>query len=287
MKLKRTILLCPFIYALVGATVALAAETEERQTIRKSFTLAGDRERRLELDNFEGTVKVTGTTSAEVEFVIDETVEADSAERAAAARRETHLDLTQTNNAIRCYADGPFRCRNGSNNFHGWKTLGYKVRYDIAVKLPAGTDYQVKTVNGGDLEIENTSGSFNLDNVNGAVHMTGITGAGHVYALNGGVRVKFTANPTAPCYFGSLNGNVEVWFRPGLSADARLKTFNGHAYADFPVSSLPSDPPTKKVVNGRQIYRSGEFQGARIGQGGPELKFDSFNGDIRILEQKN
>ena len=124
------------------------------------------------------------------------------------------------------------------------------------------------------------------ENINGGIRMTDVSGAGRVYALNGKVRVRFTENPKADCYFGSLNGNVEVTFRPGLSANARLKTFNGKAYSDFPVSYLAADQPTKKSENGKFIYKSGEFQGVRIGEGGPELKFDAFNGNIRILNQE-
>jgi len=107
-----------------------------------------------------------------------------------------------------------------------------------------------------------------------------------VYALNGKVRVRFTENPKADCYFGSLNGNVEISFRAGLSANARLKTFNGKAYSDFPVSYLAPDRPVKKVENDKLLYKSGEFQGVRIGKGGPELKFDAFNGNILILNEE-
>ena len=35
-------------------------------------------------------------------------------------------------------------------------------------------------------------------------------------------------------------------FRPGLSANVRLKTFNGKAYSDFPVSYLAPDKPVAK-----------------------------------------
>ncbi len=195
------------------------------------------------------------------------------------------LDITQTNNAIRCYVDGPFRCRNGSISFRGWEHYGFKVRYDFELKLPQNTGLRLKTVNGKDIEIEKTSGKFDVENINGGVRMMDVAGAGRVYALNGKVRVRFTRNPNADCYFGSLNGNVEVSFRPGLSANARLKTFNGKAYSDFPVSYLPADPPVKKSENGKFVYKSGEFQGVRIGEGGPELKFDAFNGNIRILSE--
>ena len=68
-----------------------------------------------------------------------------------------------------------------------------------------------------------------------------------------------------------------------MSAHARLKTFNGKAYSDFPVSYLAPDKPIRQSKDGKFIYKSGEFQGVRIGEGGPELKFDAFNGNIRIL----
>ena len=36
------------------------------------------------------------------------------------------------------------------------------------------------------------------------------------------------------------------------------------------------------TLDGKFVYRGNEFQGIRIGSGGPEYKFENFNGDIRI-----
>jgi len=274
--------------ALSFSFSAIGKEVEEKQTLRKTFAFddaAGARE--VEVDNFEGSIQVTGYDGREVHLVVNETLEADSQEKALEARREVRLDITQTNNTVRCYVDGPFRCRNGSISFHGWEHYGYKLRYDFELKVPQQTGLRVKTVNGRDLEIEKTSGKFDVENVNGGIRMTDVSGAGRVYALNGKVRVRFAENPRADCYFGSLNGNLEVSFRPRLSANARLKTFNGKAYSDFPVSYLAADKPMKKSENGKFVYKSGEFQGVRIGEGGPELKFDAFNGNIRILSHED
>jgi len=267
---------------------AVAKAVEEKQTLRKTFAFddaAGARQ--VEVDNFEGSLRVTGHDGREVQLVVNETWEADSQEKAQEARREVRLDITQTNNSIRCYVDGPFRCRNGSINFRGWEHYGYKVRFDFELQVPRETALRLKTVNGKDIEIEKTSGHFDVENINGGIQMTDVSGAGRVYALNGKVRLRFVENPRAACSFGSLNGNVEVTFRPGLSANARLKTFNGKAYSDFPVSYLPTDKPVAKSEKGKFIYKSGEFQNVRIGEGGPELKFDAFNGNIRILSQDN
>src|SRR5207247_8509067 len=138
-----------------------------------------------------------------------------------------------------------------------------RLRYTVSTKVPQQTGLRVETVNGREVEIEKTSGKFDVENVNGGIRMTDISGAGRVYALNGKVRVRFAENPRADCYFGSLNGNVEVSFRPRLSANARLKTFNGKAYSDFPVSYLAADKPVAKSEKGKFIYKSGELQNVR------------------------
>ena len=56
-------------------------------------------------------------------------------------------------------------------------------------------------------------------------HASGIdiAGSGRVYALNGKVTATFVKNPERSSYFGSLNGAVEVWFQPNLSADVSGK----------------------------------------------------------------
>jgi len=265
----------------------LGNEVEEKQTVQKTFVFDDARAaREVEVDNFEGSIQVTGYDGHEVRLVINETIEADSQEKAQAARREVRLDITQSNNTVRCFVDGPFRCRNGSIHFRGWEHYGYKVRHDFQLKVPQQTGLHLKTVNGEDVEIEKTSGKFEVENINGGIRMTDVSGAGRLYALNGKVRARFTANPGADCYFGSLNGNVEIAFRPQLSANVLLKTFNGQVYSDFPVSYLPSGKPTKKTKDGKFIYQSNDFFGVRVGDGGPELKFDAFNGDIRILSRE-
>ena len=103
------------VCALSLSLSAFAKDIEERQTIQKTFVFddsAGVRQ--VEVDNFEGSIQVTGYEGRDVQLVVHETLEADSQDKAEAARREVRLDLSQTNNAIRCYVDGPFRCRNGS-----------------------------------------------------------------------------------------------------------------------------------------------------------------------------
>jgi hypothetical protein len=141
-------------------------------------------------------------------------------------------------------------------------------------------------VNRGEIRVENTDGVFDAENINGGLDLVEITGSGHAYALNRPLHVSYRRNPTAASDFGSLNGDVEVAFRPGLSADMWMKTFNGSAYTDFDVTALPSRPAVREERDGKYVYKSNQFYGVRAGQGGPELKFDAFNGDIRIRNRE-
>ncbi len=286
LQMKRAFASAP--WAAMVAVLWLPCVADEPETIRKTFTGV----KSVEVDNVSGSIHVAGYDGAEAQVEARKTVTADDAERAAAAQREVKLDMTQDAGAVRLYVDGPFRCDCGDTSFrsrnnsrndmreHGRR--GYKVAYDFDIKVPRATALYLATVNDGEIRVEGTSGDFDVENINGGVKMDGIAGSGRAYALNGAVEISFARNPERSSYFGSLNGVVEAWFQPNLSADARVKTFNGGVYTDFPVSYLPAVASAGERRNGKFVYRSNDFQGIRIGGGGPEYKFENFNGDIRI-----
>ena len=115
--------------------------------------------------------------------------------------------------------------------------------------------------------------------------MSGLMGSGRAHTINGRVKVAFASNPKDASHFDSINGNIEVTFQRNLSADLRYKTLNGGVYTDFQVSALPAtaNPPERR--NGKLIFKS-QLQGVRVGNGGPVIEFEGFNGDVRILQAK-
>ncbi len=287
MKRRLTVPRC----CAIAAALSLLCFADEAETIRKTFTGV----KSVEIDNVYGSIHVAGYDGADVQVEARKTITADDSERAAAAQREVKLDITQDDGALRLYVDGPFRCDcggNGSfrarnafrsgNNSREHGRRGYKVAYDFEIKAPRAAALYLAAVNDGEIRVERTSGDFDIENINGGVKMDEMAGSGRVYALNGNVEISFARNPERSSYFGSLNGVVEAWFQPNLSVDARVKTFNGGVYTDFPVSYLPAVAAAGERRNGKFVYRSNDFQGVRIGSGGPEYKFENFNGDIRI-----
>jgi hypothetical protein len=262
---------------------ARAAEVEQNETIQKTYSLAGAAATKVIVDNVDGSIHVTGTAGSEVRLVAHKRLRAESSEAADQARRDVKLEMLQDANTVRFYVDGPFRCRDGGIYID--RDPGYQVKYDFELQVPRDTAIDLKTVNDGEITVADVAGHYKVDNINGGVEMSDLSGSGKVYALNGKVKVTFRENPRSKSSFGSLNGEVRVSFQPDLNADLRFKTFNGGVYTDYPVSYLPLPASSGERHGVKFVYKSSEWSGVRVGHGGPELSFDAFNGNIRILNR--
>jgi len=268
---------------LASATLVYGFDQEEKETIRRNFPSAA----RLEIDNVNGFIHLSGYNGSEIQMVAEKTIQAESQERLDAAKREVKLDTTQSGDMLTLYVDGPFRCHCDDRRFgvHEHSHPGYRVIYDFEIKVPSATVLRLGTVNRGDIRVENATGDFDIGNVNGGIEMREVAGSGLVHTVNGKISVLFSSNPTKNCSFKTVNGTIEASFRPNLSADVRVKTFNGQAYTDFDATALPGLSPVSERRDGKFIYRSDRSTGLRIGNGGPEFKFDTLNGSIRIINR--
>jgi hypothetical protein len=253
---------------------------DDKEAIHRSFDLTGGGPHKLLIDNVHGFVHVTGTSGSKVEISIEKHIHADSNEAVAEAKRDVKMDLSQQANFVRCYEDGPFRSGNGMN-YRGDEYYGYRVEFDFEVQVPVDTELVLKTVNGGDIEVKNTTGDYDIHGLNGGIQMDRVSGAGAVHTLNGNVKVTFARNPSKPTVFKTLNGTVDVYFQKDLNADLHFKKLNGAIYTDFDVTSLPVTA-TGSTENGKFVYRSSGKMAVRAGRGGPELSFETLNGSIRL-----
>ncbi len=249
---------------------------DEKESITRSFEGA----QKLVVENVHGFVHVTGHAGTKVEFSIEKHIYADTAEALAKAKSDVKMELSQQAGLVRAVADGPFRTRNGVND-RGDDHYGYRVVFDVEVRVPAATEVNLKTITGGDIVVRNTSGDYELHGLNGAVELDQVSGSGTVQTLNGKVKASYAHNPSKPSQFKTLNGSIDVYFHTPPDADLQFKKLNGAIYADFEVSSLPRSG-SGASEKGRFVYRSGGKMDARAGKGGPELSFQTLNGSIRL-----
>jgi hypothetical protein len=256
----------------------------EQEKIQKSFAMpAGTGRRTLEIDNVWGSIEVVGTASDQAQLTVNKSIRAESKGKIEQARKDVTLDITQQADALKLYVNGPFRC-NCHDCGRSRDDEGYKVKMDFQVQVPRDIDIKVKTVNEGRVSVRDINGSFLVRNVNGDIQIRNIAGSGTARTVNGPVKVSFRQNPREASDFETVNGAVELAFVRDLSADFRFKTFNGGIYSDFPVTALPLQGMKEERHGSKVIFRADRYTGARINAGGPQIKVENLNGDIRILE---
>jgi hypothetical protein len=256
---------------------------QEQETIQKSFPMSDAQHKSLEIDNIWGSIEVVGDASNEVRLVIKKTTRAESKDKLEQARKEVTLDITEQEGSLKLFVNGPFRCN--CNDGCGHREFeGYIVKMDFQLHVPRDIDIKVKTVNEGRVQVRDINGTFLVRNVNGDIEMHNVSGSGTAHTVNGPVKVSFRQNPRENSDFKTVNGAVELRFAQGLAADFRFKTFNGGIYTDFPVTALPVHAIQEERSGGKVVFRADRYTGVRVNSGGPEIKVENLNGDIRILE---
>ncbi|HEX3877532.1 MAG TPA: hypothetical protein VHW24_11135 [Bryobacteraceae bacterium] len=265
--------------------VALAANWDDwrtwpynaKETIEKSFDVSkgGDAKKFL-VDNMRGYIHVGGGSGSQIHVTVHKEVRARSQSALDEGKREAKLDISQQGNYVRFYDDGPWR-----NHDRGDDYYGYRVAYDYDVQVPSGTELELKGFN-DPIQVKGTTGPFDVHGFNGGVDMEDITGSGNVQTFNGEMKVSFRSNPDHDCNFKTFNGSIDAYFKPDFNADLHFKTFHGGVYSDFDVAPLPATVTAGHNLSAKYVYRSDGGGGARVGKGGAALRFEGFNGSIRL-----
>jgi hypothetical protein len=257
----------------------------EESTVNRTLSFAAGGGRTLDVRNINGFIHVEATNDPAVQLSIHKVIRAETRDDVTEAQRDVRLE----------FADGAQRIgatvidQRGHVCGEDWSDHGerrdpvhYQVKFDFTIRMPRSAAIRLCTINGGDIIVNGTQGDFDVTNVNGLIQMHGVAGAGRAHTVNGPVTVTFTANPKQPSSFKTVNGNVDVQFLDGLSADFAMKTMNGGLFTDFEAQPLAAKATASgERRNGKFIYHANEYTRVRVGGGGPELTFETLNGNVR------
>ncbi|MFN7984651.1 MAG: hypothetical protein U0Q11_22630 [Vicinamibacterales bacterium] len=286
------------LYSLVVSAVfsfvpALAYYVEpapaaaDSQTINKTLAWPGGQSHVLELSNINGSVHIVAENRSDVSIVATRTVDREGRNGQPTPtvdfRQESgRLLVCGDNTHCGCRTSRSDRRDDWDNDDRGREEDRARVRVDFEVRVPRAVTLNVCTVNSRMLRVEDTEGPFTISNVNGGLELVNLRGAGSAHTVNGSLQASFAAQPTGPSDFRTVNGRVDVTFPPSLSANLRLNTLHGGLYTDFETTLLPRTPPTPERRNGGVKYRFDRDAKVQVGAGGPELSFQTVNGDIRV-----
>lgn len=261
---------------LLLAVSPLSGGVEDRTADSKTFPGA----RLVVVNNINGNIEASGYNGNDLLMEVTRVVHADSSERLAAANREVTLKMEQSGDRVKLFVDEPSRCNCRNSGIDG-----YTVQYDFKLRVPAAARVDLYTVNHGKIVVNGITGDFDIKNVNGRIEMAGLAGSGRAHTVNGPVKAVFVRNPLSASSFETVNGNVDLAFHSGLSADVRMQTMNGGMYTDFEVTTAPKAPQPPEERDGKLVYHGGGATTVRIGGGDTQVATKTLNGDIFIRNQ--
>jgi hypothetical protein len=161
---------------------------------------------------------------------------------------------------------------------------------DVTLQVPFHTSLKLKTVNDGNIQVEQVEGEIEVNDINGAVALTNVSGSVVAHALNGNVVVSLTkVDPAKSMSFSSLNGNIDVTFPPEIKANVAMKSDQGEIYSDFDINmNQAAHKPIVEDARGKggaYRFRMDKTMNGTINGGGPEMQFKTFNGNIYIRKK--
>lgn len=176
------------------------------------------------------------------------------------------------------------------NNVVTIETESWKRASDLTIQVPYATSLKLEAQNGGAIEVSNVTGELEAENLNGDVTLTNISGSVTANTLNGEVKVVLSKiTPDKPMSFSTMNGDIDVTLPGDTRANLLLKSERGEVYSDFDISLKPLPPKSgeapKKEGGKFRITLDNATYGS-INGGGPEYRFNNFNGNIYIRKHK-
>lgn len=160
----------------------------------------------------------------------------------------------------------------------------------VTIQTPVNTSVQLKTVNGGHIEVTGINGTIEINNTNGAIVARNVSGSVVAHTTNGSITASLDrVAPDKPMAFTSMNGRVDVTLPGETKARLRLKSGNGSVFSDFDVKLEPDSSGTalERSNDGKGRYRIRMDRGiyGSVNGGGPEYRLESLNGNV-LLHKK-
>jgi hypothetical protein len=160
---------------------------------------------------------------------------------------------------------------------------------NLTVTVPSQITLKLRTVNGNKLQIDGITGDIEAENTNGSISITNCSGSVLASSTNGKVLVTLDRVTSGKeMSFSSMNGNVDVTLPADTKANLKMRTDNGEIWSDFDVKLTGSNPPTvedNRKNGGRYRVKVDKSVVGSINGGGPEMRFQTFNGSVYIRKK--
>jgi hypothetical protein len=144
-----------------------------------------------------------------------------------------------------------------------------EVRYTLHV--PAGIRLDLVSVINDGIRVRGVTGRVHLKTINGPIDASGLTASGRFETVNGSITAGYTSlTGIESISLRTINGRCDLTVPKDKPFSVDSKSVNGGVRTDMPI----------------KIEKSGlaHFRGS-VGEGGPQIDFNSVNGELVIHVQ--
>jgi hypothetical protein len=286
------------IVALLFSTATVYAQSFTDKIVKELTFEKPSPNNTLIIGNINGSVTVKGYEGNKIMVEVERTIKAKTNEKLELGKKEIQLGIKDLSDSLIVYTSE--RCNTFANKKssgtgkrqwsyhsdcdHGNCDSPYSYTMTFLIKVPHGINVDVSTINGGDIYIESVSGIVKANNINGSIRLSSLKGATYAHTINGNVDLDYAGNPSEDCIFYTLNGEINASFKKGLAANLNFKSFNGELFTNVDkLESLPAIVEKEKYSNVVKYKVSNSR--FKISNGGVNLDFETFNGDVIVKEQ--
>jgi len=144
--------------------------------------------------------------------------------------------------------------------------LSKHVDYDV--KMPKTGKLTIKTTN-GEIKVIAIAGFVKVDTVNGDIELIGIEKGAEVEAVNGRVQIEMASVGDGGVRCKTTNGQIILTVPTSAKATFAARVANGVVHTEN--LTVQSTESSQRRLDGT------------IGGGGPEIRLDTTNGEVRIV----
>ncbi len=267
---------------LLLLTLTNPAFKEDVVKISKTYEIESPEDFTVLVDNIFGDVVFE--TSQDGKVYLELEIEISGRTDALIERAKDELELGErfVDDSLIFFTKAPFvkMCRWGNRTgYNISRGPNYKFRYQYKLKVPQKIGVYARTVDKGNVLIEDIDGIVRANNVNGEVAIRNARDVREASTVNGDVTINFLENPKESVDFNTVNGDFNFELPTNFKAKIYFDSMNGNLFSAFDYKKL--DPKIEKSEEGG-MFRIGTKSGVEIGSGGPEFSFKSINGNVYL-----
>jgi len=252
-------LVLPILLASAGCDIVTAEfRSEETAEWRKSYPLGASGS--LDISNINGKIDVQPADGDTVQVIAIKKAKGPSSEAAKAALER--IQIVDEASAGRVKIETKI-APSGGGMFNGGN-----LQVEYRVRVPAGAEVKVETVNGG-IEVRGLKGRISAETTNGGVQARDVAGTLVASTTNGGLDIDLAQMPEGGVKLECTNGGINVRLPRDAKATVSAHISNG---------GFNTDGLSIETV-GDQSHRRLE---GRLNGGGPRLEIEGTNGGITL-----